>query len=98
MPPCLNETVIVLIPKKNSPKMVTNMCPISFCNVLYKIVSKTLAIRLKSVVGEVVGEFQSAFSEGRLITDNVMVAYQINNFLKCKRQGRTCTVALKLDI
>lgn len=47
MPSNLNETFICLIPRVKSPKKITEFKPISLCNVIYKIISKVLANKLK---------------------------------------------------
>lgn len=69
-----NSKHIVLIPKVDSPEVITQHRPISLCNVVYKIISRMLANRLKRIISEVISPIQSAFSPGRLITDNVLVA------------------------
>ena len=41
---------------------------------------------------------QSAFLPRRLITDNMLIAYEIFNFLHRKTQGKSGVAALKIDI
>ena len=81
----LNKTNIALIPKINNPTKICEFRPISLCNVSYKIVSKVLANRLKPFLPSIIFENQSAFVLGRLITDNVLVAFEIMHYLKKKK-------------
>lgn len=46
----LNKTTLCLIPKCSGPSMVDQFRPISLCNTVYKIITKTLFNRLKSLM------------------------------------------------
>ena len=93
----LNQTNIALIPKTNSPTKMNEFQPISLCNVSYKIISKVLANRLKPILSTIILENQSAFVLDCLITDNVLVAFEIMHYLK-KKEGKENYMAVKLDM
>jgi len=98
MPASWNETTVVLIPKVPKPESVKNLRPISLCNVMYKLVSKVLANRLKQVLPDVISPSQSAFVPGRLISDNILIAYEITHYMRRKKKGKTSYAAVKLDM
>lgn len=80
------------------PERVLDFRPISLCNVIYKYISKVLANRLKRVLPSIITENQSTFLQGRLISDNIMVAHEICHYLKHKSRGIRGVAGLKLDM
>jgi hypothetical protein len=97
-PSTLNTTNIALIPKGNIQSTMKDWRPIALCNVLYKIIAKVLANRLKQVLPKCVSHHQSAFVPERSILDNAMVAIEVVHYMKTKTTGKAGCVALKLDI
>jgi hypothetical protein len=79
-PSPLNDTYICLIPKNKDPTHPGDFRPISLCNVILKIITKTMANRLKLILPDVISQNQSAFVPGRMITDNTLVAYEVFHF------------------
>ncbi|KAL6326994.1 hypothetical protein AAG906_012678 [Vitis piasezkii] len=91
----LNNTFLVLIPKKSGAEDLRDFRPISLLGGLYKLLAKVLANRLKKVVGKVVSTSQNAFVKGRQILDASLIANEvIDTWHKQKEKGIIC----KLDI
>lgn len=76
-PPQINKTSIVLIPKIPNLTTMKDFRPISLYNVLYKIISKTLANRLKPLLQKCISLEQFAFIEGHSILEKVVIVSEI---------------------
>ena len=97
LPNHLNYTFITLIPKKKNPEFAFEFRPISLCNVLYKIFSKVLANRLKKILLNIITENQSAFTKSRLISVNILVAFESLHSMQ-RHTGKDDYMAIKLDM
>jgi hypothetical protein len=94
----VNYTHIALIPVVANLESMGQFRPISLCNVLYKLVSKVLVNRLKQVLSKIISDSQSAFVPGRLIMDNMLLAFEALHYMKNKRRGGVTHLAAKLDM
>lgn len=94
----LNATNHFLIPKAVSLETISHFRPTSLCNFLYKIISKTLANRLKPFLGNIISPNQSTFIPGRAIHDNIIIAHEMFPSLKLNNKGRAKELAFKLDL
>uniref|UniRef100_A0A803NRR4 Reverse transcriptase domain-containing protein n=1 Tax=Cannabis sativa TaxID=3483 RepID=A0A803NRR4_CANSA len=59
---------------------------------------EVIANRLKAILPSIISETQSAFLQGRLISNNIMISCEIMHYLKRKRRGRDGFMALQLDM
>lgn len=98
LPSGVNQTVVCLVPKIKQPQQMMDLRPISLCNVLFRILSKVMANRLKRCLPTVIAEQQSAFVEGRMLTDNALIAFEVNHYIRRRTQGRYGIAGLKLDV
>ena len=97
LPAGLNDALLVLIAKVNKPERMSQFRPISLCNVLFKMLTKIMVIRLKNVMPKLIGPAQSSFIPGRLSTDNIVVVQEDVHSMK-RKQGKKGWMLLKLDL
>jgi hypothetical protein len=65
---------------------------------IYKIISKVLANRLKLVLPHIISLEQSAFIPRRIITDNILVGFETLHTMDTRLKGKEGFMALKLDM
>jgi hypothetical protein len=97
MPSEINQTFISLIPKKNNPTVPQDYMPISLCNVIYKIITKSLANRIKNHLPNYVNQAQSTFIAHRHISANIIITQEIIHSFNLK-SWKEQAFTLKIDL
>eukprot|EP00253_Pinus_taeda_P023191 PITA_23191 len=95
MYPGLNATFMALIPKSEESNSPDKYRPIALCNIIYKIVSKVVALRLKPMLPFIISPEQSGYVEGRQIMDGIILTHEIIHSLK---QTKKPGMLLKIDL
>ncbi|XXG53792.1 hypothetical protein AAC387_Pa03g1827 [Persea americana] len=72
--PRTNETTIILILKKESPRSLKDYQPSSLYNVNFKIIAKILVHHLRPILGQLISPTQGAFVPRRKALDQIVVA------------------------
>ena len=91
----INYSFLVSSPKNLGPKTLEDFSHITLCNTIYKIFSKILANRLKSILLKIISEEQIGFVPGRYILDGILIIREIiHSVQKTKEAG----MFMKLDI
>ncbi|KAK5835617.1 hypothetical protein PVK06_011311 [Gossypium arboreum] len=70
----------------------------SFCLQLLNGDMEVIVNQFRGVIEKCIDGAQSAFVPGRLISDNVLLAYEILHMLKHKRSGKKGYMAVKLNM
>jgi len=91
----LNATFIALIAKGHKPTTPAKFRPIALCNVIYKIIKKVLANRLKPLLPILISSEQSVYVEGHQIMDNIVLTHEPIHSLKTKNNPG---MLIKLDM
>jgi hypothetical protein len=92
----VNSTIITLVPKKRNPSVMGDYMPISYCNLIYKTITKILANRLLLGLPDIISNNQGAFIPKRSIAENILLAQEIvHDYHKSKGTSRC---ALKIDL
>ncbi|CAA7025018.1 unnamed protein product [Microthlaspi erraticum] len=92
-----NDAIVVLIAKVLKPEKITHFRPISLCNVLFKTITKTMVMRLKRVMPNLIGPAQASFIPGRLSTNNIVLVQEAVHSMR-RKKGRKGWMLLKLDL
>lgn len=96
--PSLNDSNICLIPKSINPHDMKDLCHISSCNMVYKLVSKVLANRFKILLDKCVAGEKSIFMNESSILDNAMIAIEVIHTLRRMTKGSKAHLTLSVDI
>eukprot|EP00253_Pinus_taeda_P006621 PITA_06621 len=83
----LNSAFIALIPKEEESSTPDKFRPIALCNVIYKVISKVIANRLKPLLPLLISPEQSGYVEGRQILDGLILSHEIIHSLKHSKQA-----------
>ncbi|CAA7024805.1 unnamed protein product [Microthlaspi erraticum] len=97
LPVGMNDALVVLIPKVEKPERITQFRPISLCNVLFKLITKVMVMRLKSLMPKLIGPAHSSFIPERLSVDNIVVVQEAVHSMR-RKKGKKGWMLLKLDL
>ena len=73
--PAFNDTLLTLIPKEEKTLTPKSFLQIALCNVIFKLITKVLANRLKPLLPKLISKEKTGYVKGRQILDNIILTY-----------------------
>jgi hypothetical protein len=90
----INYGIITFLPKKSDASTIQQYIPICLLNCIYKLITKTMTIRIEKVAERLIHSNQSAFMKGRNIMSGIMILHEILHETKKRKH---LGIVLKLD-
>ena len=91
----INSTFLCLIPKNIGGNSPDQFRPMSLCNLIYKIISKVLTLRLLHILPSLISEKYNGFILGRQILNSIIFMHEnIHSLSLSNNQG----FIMKVDI
>ena len=91
----LNSTFLTLIPKREGANKLEFFRPIALCNVVYKVITKLIAKRIKKWLPIIILEEQGGLFAGRQILDGVVIATKAIHSMATSKER---SMFVKLDM
>jgi len=81
----MNYGIITLLPKVSDASKIQHFRPICLLNCLYKLITKTLTLRIEKIAHKLIHPNQSAFMKGTNIMNGVVALHEILHETKRKK-------------
>lgn len=91
----INSTYIALIPKNGESGTFTNYMTMSLCNLLYKLISKIIALIIKHTLSTYISPEKYGFLQDKLIHDVVATTQECMHSIRTKNME---VVVMKVDL
>jgi hypothetical protein len=93
--PTFNATFLTLIPKEDKALTPKSFHPIALYNVIFKLITKVLANRLKPLLSKLISKEQTRYVKGHQILDNIILTQELIHSLNL---NKTPGMLIKLDM
>ena len=92
----INHSALALIPKFKDADKVEDFRPIACCNVIYKVISKIIALRLAPALISVIDPAQAAYVQNRKMVENIFLLQELLRQYGRKRASPRCILNVDL--